>query len=94
MFQVDQTYTINTQYYTNTQTRSLHNPNSLPYDAATPLRAVHLHRIAHAQANATVSEQRGVRLGVNAKIEVEVRAVLVRPLETGLRAQRVALRWA
>jgi hypothetical protein len=64
--------------------------HSLAYDTATPLRAVHLHRTSHAQTDATVSEQRRVRFRVDAEIEVEVGAVLVRSRKTGLRAQRVA----
>lgn len=68
--------------------------NYLPHNTSTPLRAIHLHRITHAQTNTTVSKQRRVGLGVNAKIEVEVRAILIRSREARLRAQRVALRRA
>lgn len=69
-------------------------PNDLSHNTPTPLRTIHLHRITHAQAHATVSEQRRVRFGINAKIEVEVRTILVRSREPGLRAQWIALRWA
>lgn len=69
-------------------------PNYLSHNTPTPLRAIHLLRVAHAKTNTTVSKQRRVCLGVNAKIEVEVRAVLVCAREARLRAQRVALRRA
>jgi len=65
-------------------------PNDLSHDTPTPLRTIHLHRITYAQAHATVAEQRRVRSGINAEIEVEVRAILVRSREPGLRAQRVS----
>lgn len=67
-------------------------PNYLPRNTPAPLRTIHLHRATHAQAHATVSEQRRIRPGINAKIEVEVRTILVRSREPRLRAQRVALR--
>lgn len=71
-----------------------YDPMSLPHNGAAPLGTIHLHRTSHSQTNATVSKQRRVRFRVNAKIEVEVRAVLIRSREAGLRAQRVALRRA
>ena len=68
--------------------------NYLPHNTPTPLRTIHLRRATHAQTNTTVPKQRRVRLGINAKIEVEVRAILVRSREPRLRAQRIALRRA
>jgi hypothetical protein len=64
--------------------------HSLAYNTATPLRAIHLHRASHSQTNAAASEQRRIRFRVDAEIEVEIGAVLVRSREAGLRAQRVA----
>ena len=68
--------------------------NYLPHNTPTPLGAIYLRRATHAQTNTTVPKQRRVRPGINAKIEVEVCAILVRAREARLRAQRVALRWA
>lgn len=79
--------------------RSLRTPAKIPrppsaHNTPTPLRAVHLHRTPHSESNATVSKQRRIGAGVNAKIEIEVRSVLVRARKTGLRAERVSLRRA
>ena len=68
--------------------------NDLSHDTPTPLRTIHLHRTTHAQVHATISEQRRVRSGIDAKIEIDVRAILVRSREPGLRAQRVTFRQA
>jgi hypothetical protein len=58
-----------------------------------PLRAIHLHRIPHREPNSTVSKQRLRSTAIDAKIEVEVRAILVRPREPVLPTERVAARW-
>ena len=69
-------------------------PNDLSHNTPTPLRTIHLHRVTHAQTDTAVSKKRRICFGVNAKIEVEVRTILVRSREPGLRAQWIALRWA
>lgn len=67
-------------------------PITSPHNTPTPLRTVHLHRTPHPQPHSRAPKQRRIRPRVNAQIEIDIRAVLVRPRQPRLRAQRVALR--
>jgi len=60
------------------------------YNRTTPLVAVHLGGRANSQPNVGATKQRSVGVGVDAKVEVQVGAVLVRARQAGLRAERVA----
>jgi hypothetical protein len=62
--------------------------NHLP----TPLRTTHLLRSPHRKPNPAVSKQRLRSAAIDAKIKVEIRAILIRSRESILRTERVSAR--
>lgn len=65
----------------------------LMLNSPTPRRARNLHRTPNRKSNPTVSKQRRTRPGINTKIKVQIRPILIRPPQAVLRTQRVPLRW-
>lgn len=58
---------------------------------AAPIGTIHLLGGAKRQPNLTVSEERGLRARIRAQVKIDVCAILVRPGQSRLRAQRVPL---